>query len=98
MDNKKINDEKATNKWYILIGGGIGLLGLIVSIFAFGKTGKCNNRLSRHREEIESLRQLLNERRFEPNVTGTKRTIIQPRHRYPIMKSLICLENTTFRE
>ena len=74
MDNKKINDEKATNKWYILIGGGIGLLGLIVSIFAFGKTGKCNNRLSRHREEIESLRQLLNERRFEPNVTGTKRT------------------------
>ena len=42
--------------------------------FAFGKTGKCNNRLSRHREEIESLRQLLNERRFEPNVTGTKRT------------------------
>lgn len=39
MDNKKINDEKATNKWYILIGGGIGLLGLIVSIFAFGKQG-----------------------------------------------------------
>ena len=33
-----------------------------------------HNRLSRHREEIESLRQLLNERRFEPNVTGTKRT------------------------
>lgn len=64
---KSFKKNKANNTFIVLIGCGLGVIGLIVSIFSITKVGKYNLRLNRHREEIEVLKSKLSEYKHTDN-------------------------------
>ena len=63
---ESVQEDKARNKWSVLIAWAISLISFIIAVVSLVKVSKLNSRLDRHRKEIEQLKGEISNLNFKP--------------------------------